>query len=430
MQFYEDDEVLATAVAKFVADGLSAAEFVTIIATREHATAIDRQLRLAAVDLQAVRASSRLLTLDAHETLALFMRDGEPDPRLFESVIGAFMANRAAAANGSGVRAYGEMVDVLWKRGDKSAALHLEELWNGLQARQPFTLLCAYGMGKFYKEPATIHSVCATHTQIVGLHTHGEEPETPGRAADTAPDHAQVLAREILHREEVELALRESLRQLRSREDQLRQSEEQLRDFFEHGTVALHRVGGDGRVLWANRAELDLLGYTAEEYIGRPIADFHVDQALIGDILDRLVRGEALHDVEARLRAKDGTIKHVLISSSGYFQGGKFVHSRCFTRDITERRKAEQALIDSERQLQLITDALPICISYIDLDVRYRFVSATYEQWFGRSKEDLIGRRVEDVIGHRAYETVGPYIRRALAGQPATYEGEVPYLED
>src|SRR6185369_8016217 len=188
------------------------------------------------------------------------------------------------------------------------------------------------------------------------------------------------------------------LRELRSKEEQLRQSEQQLRDFFENGTIALHRVGADGRILWANREELELLGYTAAEYIGRPIADFHVDQDVITDILARLARGETLRDYEARLRAKDGSTKHVLINSSGYFQDGKFVHSRCFTRDITERRKAEDAVRNSERQLQLITDALPVCISYIDRDVRYRFVSAAYEQWFRRSKQELVGRRVEEVI--------------------------------
>ena len=368
VHFYENEEVLASAVARFVGDGLSAGDVVITIASREHTNAIDRHLHAAAVDLDAARASGRLLSLDADETLTRFMRDDEPDPRMFEKVIGGVIADQVAAANGTRVRAYGEMVDILWKRGDQSAALHLEELWNALQGRQPFTLLCAYAMASFYKQPATIHNVCATHTQVVRHQGDSEQPGTPVVGTETAPDYPQVLAREVLHREEVELALRASLRQLRAREEELRQREEQLRDFFENGTVALHRVGADGRILWANRAELDLLGYTAEEYIGRPIAEFHEDQGLIGDILARLVRGDALHDVEARLRAKDGATKHVLISSSGYFRDGKFVHSRCFTRDISERRKAEQALRDSQRQLQLITDALPVCISYIDRD--------------------------------------------------------------
>ena len=63
------------------------------------------------------------------------------------------------------LRAYGEMVDVLWRRGEKSAALRLEELWNELQARRSFTLLCAYAMGKFYKEPADDPQLCAPRTR-------------------------------------------------------------------------------------------------------------------------------------------------------------------------------------------------------------------------------------------------------------------------
>src|SRR5262252_5640091 len=107
--------------------------------------------------------------------------------------------------------------------------------------------------------------------------------------------------------------------------------------FIENASVGIHSLGPGGVILWANRAELDLLGYDADEYTGRSIADFHVDPHVVEDILARLTRGEALHDREARLRAKDGSVKRVLISSNACFRGGKFVHSRCFTRDVTER---------------------------------------------------------------------------------------------
>ena len=77
-------------------------------------------------------------------------------------------------------------------------------------------------------------------------------------------------------------------------EDELRRSEQELADFFENATVGLHWVGPDGTILRANRAELDLLGYSREEYVGRPIADFHADEDVICDILKRLAgRGEA-----------------------------------------------------------------------------------------------------------------------------------------
>jgi PAS domain S-box-containing protein len=124
----------------------------------------------------------------------------------------------------------------------------------------------------------------------------------------------------------------------------LRHSEASLRDFVESATIGLHSVSGDGTVLWANQAELDLLGYKAEEYIGYPIAEFHADADVIEDILARLNRGETVREYPARLRSKDGSFRHVVINSSALFEDGRLVHTRCFTRDITDRKKAEERL--------------------------------------------------------------------------------------
>jgi len=120
--------------------------------------------------------------------------------------------------------------------------------------------------------------------------------------------------------------------------------EEALSEFFEHATIPLHFVGPDGTILRANKAELDMLGYSADEYIGHNIAEFHADTPVIKDILCRLSSGEALHNYEARLRTKTGEIRHVLISSNvRHGDGGEFLHTRCFTRDITDRKLAEEA---------------------------------------------------------------------------------------
>jgi PAS domain S-box-containing protein len=285
--FYDDPAALAQAIASFVADGLSAGEVVTTIATAEHTTALHRRLRDDGVDLEAAHASGRLLTLDAEETLAKLLKDGEPDRGLFEEVIGGLMTARATVVPGARLRAYGEMVDLLWKRNQKSAALHLEELWNDLQGRRSFTLMCAYAVGQIYKGPAAIARVGTTHERVVA--------PPPGAASG---------AREQLLRDEVEVALRQSLRGLRVKEEELRRS---------------------------------------------------------------------------------------------------------------------------EQQLQMITDALPLCVSYIDRETRYQFVSAAYEQWFGRKKAELLGRRVADVIGDAAYQIVRPYLERALSGETVSYQGEVPF---
>ena len=136
----------------------------------------------------------------------------------------------------------------------------------------------------------------------------------------------------------------------KSAETALRESESDLNDFFENAAVGLHWVGPDGTILRANQAELDLLGYTREEYVGRNISEFHADADTIGDILHCLSSGETLHNREARLRCRDGSIKHVLISSNVLFRDGKFIRTRCFTRDITERKRAEDALREADRR--------------------------------------------------------------------------------
>src|ERR1700730_3929053 len=99
-------------------------------------------------------------------------------------------------------------------------------------------------------------------------------------------------------------------------EDALRLKETKLTDFFENAAIGLHWVGPDGSILRVNQAELDLLRYHRGEYLGHHIAEFHADAEVIADILRRLQAGETLRDYEARLRCKDGSIKHVLIDSS------------------------------------------------------------------------------------------------------------------
>ena len=81
----------------------------------------------------------------------------------------------------------------------------------------------------------------------------------------------------------------------------LAQREKELRDFVENAAVSLHWVAEDGIILWANRAELRFLGYSAEEYIGHNIAEFHVDETAIKDVLERLKRNEERDAYEARL---------------------------------------------------------------------------------------------------------------------------------
>jgi PAS domain S-box-containing protein len=122
----------------------------------------------------------------------------------------------------------------------------------------------------------------------------------------------------------------------------LREYERRLTDFIENATIGLHWVAADGTILWANRCELEMLGYTREEYVGRNIVEIHVDRPVIDDIMARLARGETLIDCPSRLRHKDGSIRHVLINSCVRFEDGAFENTQCFTRDVTALKNAEE----------------------------------------------------------------------------------------
>src|SRR5688500_4267812 len=111
---------------------------------------------------------------------------------------------------------------------------------------------------------------------------------------------------------------------------------EDLQDFIENAPMPLHWVNGSGIVIWVNQAELDLLGYTKEEFLNKHISTFHLDKEVIDDLLYRLINRQTLIDCPARLICKNGDIKHVLINSNVYWKDNVFIHTRCFTKDITE----------------------------------------------------------------------------------------------
>ena len=175
-------------------------------------------------------------------------------------------------------------------------------------------------------------------------------------------------------------------------EDQLRQSEQELADFFENATVGLHWVGPDGIILRANRAELDMLGYSREEYVGHPVAEFHADLDVIGDILNRLGSGERLTDYPARLRCKDGSIKDVVIDSSVMWKQGEFVHTRCFTRDVTERKRAEAGFREAERRFKAVFNQQFQFMVILDPDGRVLEANDTCFRATGVERERVIGR--------------------------------------
>jgi PAS domain S-box-containing protein len=146
-------------------------------------------------------------------------------------------------------------------------------------------------------------------------------------------------------------------------EEALKRSEAELTDFFENAAIGLHWIASDGTILRVNQAELDMLGYTRDEFVGHNIAEFHADPEVIGHILQRLTTGDVLQNYSARLLCKDGQIKDVRIDSSVFHENGKFVHTRCFTQDISERKRTEGRLALQYAVTKILSEALEIAES-------------------------------------------------------------------
>lgn len=190
-----------------------------------------------------------------------------------------------------------------------------------------------------------------------------------------------------------------------SEAERLRQQRD-LEDFFDNCAVGLHLVGGDGTILRANQAELDLLGYTAEEYIGRSIRDVHMDRDVIEGILADLMAGQKIDKRDARLRAKDGSVRHVQITSNARYRDGSFLHSRCFTIDVSEQRAAHEALREREHQLRQILNALPAAIYTTDAQGKVTFFNRAATEFSGRQPQ--IGD--EWCVTWRLYSPDGTYL--------------------
>jgi len=166
VRFYDSDASLAQIVGHFVADGLAAGLPAIVIATPDHRRAIEVILGSLSFDVAELESSGDLLMFDAADTLAQFMVEGMPDPVRFRRALIPIIEAACRGGQDCVVRAYGEMVDVLWKAGQTVAAIRLETLWNDLARSHAFSLLCGYSMGNFYKD-AAVGEITRQHTHLL-----------------------------------------------------------------------------------------------------------------------------------------------------------------------------------------------------------------------------------------------------------------------
>lgn len=180
VRFYENDDSLCRMVAEFLREGLVGKQPAIVVAVPAHRDAIVECLKGRGLDAAKVQSDGGLVLLDADETLSAFMKGDMVDGRSFEAVMHNIIERACGNRKDCTVRVYGEMVDVLWKRGQHTAAIKLEMLWNQLASTHDFSLLCGYSMGHFFKNAAAVDEICRHHTHMVS--PDGGATRVPGAA--------------------------------------------------------------------------------------------------------------------------------------------------------------------------------------------------------------------------------------------------------
>lgn len=164
-EFYKDDDELIESLCDFIIPGLNQNEAVFIIATHAHAEKLLIALKNRAIDVPQVKVKHQLIFMDARHTLNEIMIDGLPNPDKFRSTIVPII--KFMMLKYSRIRAFGEMVDLLYRDGNMEATLKLEEMWTDLGTGYPFSLLCGYSSDRFIHTQKDIASIRKTHNYEV-----------------------------------------------------------------------------------------------------------------------------------------------------------------------------------------------------------------------------------------------------------------------
>lgn len=362
VHFYGSDEAaLARHAGHFLSEGFSLGEGLLLIATRQHAEAISREMTALGADAQTAREQERLVTLDAGDTLASFMVDGQPDWSRFEAVICGAMERARTCSGQTGARVYGEMVGLLWTAGQYSAAIRVEEFWNRLLKSNAFKLCCAYPIDLFGQEihEAAVDGVLSAHTHLLPIGENGDLESALKRAmADVLGPHgaARTLnqaqsrasgptmprgAADLLSFRRTHSDLGEAVL-ARAREHY--QNEKRLRALLEHSFDAISLTDQQGNILYASASTTRVLGYKPEDLIGRNgLKLIHPDDlSKVRQILTEVLAKPRISvQMQFRARHKNGQWRWIESNSTNLLDEPELRAVISNYHDISERKAAE-----------------------------------------------------------------------------------------
>jgi PAS domain S-box-containing protein/excisionase family DNA binding protein len=342
VQFYESDEFLVDAVSDFIGHALDSGQGTAmVIATPEHRAAIEQKLAARGIDF----ANRHYQSFDAAETLSRLMVGDAPDPKRFNDIIGGALRD----AQGRPVHAFGEMVALLWRAGNRAGAVRLEALWNELAKTQTLSLLCGYPMRGFCSDadgaPA-FADVCACHSRVIPAESYLALPTTDQQLR--AISHLQHRSQRL---EEVNRTLHDEIEARKLGETALAR----LGAIVESSDDAIVGKTLEGVITSWNKGAQHIFGYSPEEAIGSSIfmivpPDRHDEEV---SILQRLRRGERIEHFQTERLTRDGRRIDIALTVSPIRDVlGNIIGASKIARDITEQKRHEaerEKLLEAER---------------------------------------------------------------------------------
>lgn len=345
VQFYHYDTYLLDALGGVIGEAVCTGGAALVIATEAHREGLEQCLRTRGLNLAAIRERGRYAALDAEEILSKFMLNGQPDAGRFAQIIGDLI--ECAKANVEGdhrrITVFGEMVALLWMRGQGDAAIQVEKFWNGLAQKHSFTLRCAYPLRSFnrkeHAEPFL--AICSEHSAVIPGENYAALANEEDRLRNIAymQQRAQAL--------DYEMALHHS-------EERFRLLVENVQDY------AIFMLDAEGYINSWNRGAERIKGYTASEIIGHhfsvfyPVEDIEACKPEHGL---RIAAAEGRFENEGWRLRKDGSrfwanvIITALRDEAGHVSGYAKV-----TRDMTNRKEYEDSLRRLTGQLLSLQD--------------------------------------------------------------------------
>ena len=315
--FYQESDSLLDALCNFVGPALlDPGNAAVILATKVHRDGLQHRLTARGLDTQKASKQGRYVALDAPEILSKIMVEGMPDGARFFKVVGGTIARTRALLESATpeIVVFGEMVSLLWKEGKIEAAIRLEQLWNELAKKHPFSLRCAYPVANFYgeKNAQPLMRVCAEHSAVV------------------------------LHENDTSFTIAESKIALRRSEERFRLLVDAVLEY------AIFMLDVQGHVSTWNNGAARIKGYGISEIIGKHFSVFYPEEDIRSGKpqreLEIAAREGRLEDEGWRVRKDGSRFWANVIISALRDEAGRLVGFGKVTRDFTEKIRTNEAL--------------------------------------------------------------------------------------